>query len=206
MGGSFCVGNGEGIEALAKPIFIRGVSPFNGSGTAAPFNGRHASRPLHPKSLRQIGGAGVFGTNSRSVYEPLMGGSFCVGNGEGIEVLAKPIFIRGVSPFNGSGTAAPFNGRHASRPLHPKSLRQIGGAGVFGTNSRSVYEPLMGGSFCVGNGEGIEVLAKPIFIRGVSPFNGSGTAAPVPAFRTRWCLYWLFVAARRLGLGRTPVY
>ena len=149
MGGSFCVGNGEGIEVLAKPIFIRGVSPFNGSGTAAPFNGRHASRPLHPKSLRQIGGAGVFGTDSGSVYEPLMGGSFCVGNGEGIEVLAKPIFIRGVSPFNGSGTAAPFNGRHASRPLHPKSLRQIGGAGVFGTNSRSVYEPLMGGSFFV---------------------------------------------------------
>ena len=24
---------------MAKPIFVRGVSPFNGSGTAAPFNG-----------------------------------------------------------------------------------------------------------------------------------------------------------------------
>ena len=33
------LGNGEGIEALAKPIFVRGASPFNGSGTAAPFNG-----------------------------------------------------------------------------------------------------------------------------------------------------------------------
>ena len=33
------MGNGEGIEALAKPIFVRGVSPFNGSGTAVPFNG-----------------------------------------------------------------------------------------------------------------------------------------------------------------------
>ena len=32
-------GNRKGIEALAKPIFVRGVSPFNGSGTAAPFNG-----------------------------------------------------------------------------------------------------------------------------------------------------------------------
>ncbi len=39
MGGSFFVGNGEGIEALAKPIFVRGASPFNGSGPAAPFNG-----------------------------------------------------------------------------------------------------------------------------------------------------------------------
>ena len=49
MGGSFFVGNGEGIEELVKPIFVRGlplpwpthlapvrgVSPFNGSGTAA---------------------------------------------------------------------------------------------------------------------------------------------------------------------------
>ena len=35
----FFEGNGEGIEALAKPIFVRGASPFNGSGTAAPFNG-----------------------------------------------------------------------------------------------------------------------------------------------------------------------
>ena len=35
MGGSFFVGNGEGIEVLAEPIFVRGASPFNGSGTAA---------------------------------------------------------------------------------------------------------------------------------------------------------------------------
>ena len=27
MGGSFFVGNGEGIEVLAKPIFVRGVAP-----------------------------------------------------------------------------------------------------------------------------------------------------------------------------------
>ncbi len=124
---------------------------------------------LHPKSLRQIGELGVFGTNSGSVNEPLMGGSFCVGNGVGIEVLAKSIFVRGVSPFHGWRTL---------RPLHPKSLRQIGELGVFGTNSGSINEPLMGGSFCLGNGVGIEVLAKPIFVRGVSPFNGSGPAVP----------------------------
>ena len=50
--------------------------------------------------------------NSGSVYEPLMGGSFFVRNGEGIEVLAEPIFVR-AQPFNGSGPAAPFNGWHA---------------------------------------------------------------------------------------------
>ena len=50
--------------------------------------------------------------NSGSVYEPFMGGSFFVRNGEGIEVLAEPIFVR-AQPFNGSGLAAPFNGWHA---------------------------------------------------------------------------------------------
>ena len=151
----------------------------------------------HPKSLRQIGEPLVFRNELRKHVRTSHGRFVYCGNGEGDRSIGGANLRKGHSPFNG---------RHASRPLHPKSLRQIGGAGVFGTNSRSVYEPLMGGSFCVGNGEGIEVLAKPIFIRGVSPFNGSGTAAPVPAFRTRWCLYWLFVAARRLGLGRTPVY
>ena len=39
MGGSFFLcGNGEGIEVLAEPIFVR-AQPFNGSGPAAPFNG-----------------------------------------------------------------------------------------------------------------------------------------------------------------------
>ena len=41
------LGNGEGIEALAKPIFVRGVSPFNGSGTAAPFNGSGTAAPFN---------------------------------------------------------------------------------------------------------------------------------------------------------------
>ena len=77
MGGSFFVGNGEGIEELVKPIFVRGlplpwpthlapvrgVSPFNGSGTAALAS--------HPKSLRQIGNSWFFGTDSGSVNEPL---------------------------------------------------------------------------------------------------------------------------------------
>ncbi len=45
VGGSFCVGNGEGIEVLAKPIFVRGVSPFNGSAPCTLQWKRHC-RPL----------------------------------------------------------------------------------------------------------------------------------------------------------------
>ena len=55
----FCRGIEEGIEALAEPIFVR-AQPFNGSGTAAPFNGWRTLRPLHPKSLRQIEGGWDF--------------------------------------------------------------------------------------------------------------------------------------------------
>ena len=34
------LGTGEGIEALAKPIFVRGVSPFYGRRSVPPpFNG-----------------------------------------------------------------------------------------------------------------------------------------------------------------------
>ncbi len=71
-------GNGEGIEVLAEPIFVRGVSPFNGSAPrtlqwlARPVSGRRTLLPLHPKALRQIGNPRFFRTNSGSVYEPLM--------------------------------------------------------------------------------------------------------------------------------------
>ena len=49
-------GNGEGIEALAKPIFVR-AQPFNGSGTAVPFNGWHApclAGMSHARTLRLL--------------------------------------------------------------------------------------------------------------------------------------------------------
>ena len=48
----FFVGNGEGIEVLAKPIFVRGVSPFYGW---------HAPCPLQWKQCRQLSmGTGGF--------------------------------------------------------------------------------------------------------------------------------------------------
>ena len=80
MGGSFFVGNGVRIEALAKPIFVRGVSTLQWKCAS------HPSMAGAPRAF--------------------------VENGEGIKVLAKPIFVR-AQPFNGSGTAAPFNGRYA---------------------------------------------------------------------------------------------
>ena len=44
MGGSFFVGIEEGIEVLAKPIFVR----------AQPFYGWHASCPLQWKHCRPV--------------------------------------------------------------------------------------------------------------------------------------------------------
>ena len=128
---------------------------------------------LAPKSLRQIGEALVFFNELRKCARTShVGGSFCIGNGVGIEVLAKPIFVRGlplqwkraphrpVPPSLLRGALA----RHLNAPLAcflayakyasalcfactpfltPKSLRQIGSLWFFGTNSGSVYEPLM---------------------------------------------------------------
>ena len=97
--------------------------PFNGSGTA--------TLAPHPKPLCQIGEALVFLTNSGSVYEPLMGGSFCVGNEVGIEVLAKPIFVRGVTPFYRSAPrtlqwlARPMPGRRTLRLTELDGLRNL---------------------------------------------------------------------------------
>ena len=76
-------------------------------------NTRSSSKIITPNRVPLI-----FGTNSGSADEPLMGGSFFVRNWEGIEALAKPIFVRGVSPFYGSGTAAPFNGRGTAAPFN----------------------------------------------------------------------------------------
>ena len=70
MGGSFFAGNGEGIEALAKPIFVRGVSPFYGSGTAAPFNGW---RPVPPSLFIQNGFARLVALGGRGARLPQRG-------------------------------------------------------------------------------------------------------------------------------------
>ena len=135
VGGSFSVwGIEEGIEVLAKPIFVR-AQPFNGSGTAAPFNGWHA--PClggAPCSLfiqnhcAKSGSLGFFNELRKRVRTSHVGGSFSVwGIEEGIEVLAKPIFVR-AQPFNGSGTAVPFNGWHApclAGMSHARTLRLI---------------------------------------------------------------------------------
>ena len=60
-----------------------------------------AALALHPKSLRQIGEALVFFNELRKRVRTFHGRFVYCGNGDGIEVLAKPIFVRGVSPFNG---------------------------------------------------------------------------------------------------------
>ncbi len=95
----------------------------------------------------------VFGTNSGSASEPLMGGSFFAGNGEGIEALAKPIFVRGVSPFYGSGPAAPFYGSGTASPFNGS-----GPAALF--NGSGAVAPFYGsGAAALFNGSGAAALS-----------------------------------------------
>ncbi len=75
----------------------------------------------HPKSLRQIGNL-WFSERTPEVLTNLSWEvRFFEGNGEGIEALAKPIFVRGASPFYGSGTAALFNGSGTAARPRPAS-------------------------------------------------------------------------------------
>ena len=55
----FCWGIEEGIEVLAEPIFVRGVSPFNGRHASCPLLWKCASHPPnnsrkfpHPAQIR----------------------------------------------------------------------------------------------------------------------------------------------------------
>ena len=67
----------------------------------APTGGFPRILALHPKSLRQIGEL-WFSERTPEVLTNLSWEvRFFEGNGEGIEALAKPIFVRGVGPFNG---------------------------------------------------------------------------------------------------------
>ena len=94
---------------------------------------------LHPKSLRQIGNPWFSGTNARGVYEPLMwevrllrerGGDRSIGKAnlrkghQPLQWPARLVPVRGVSPFYGSGTAAPFNeSAPRARPALPFYFR-----------------------------------------------------------------------------------
>ena len=111
----------------------------------------------------------VFGTNSGSADEPLMGGSFFCGE----RITATFAYVQYASTL--CFACAPF--------LAPKSLRQIWNL-RFSERTPEVLTNLSWEvRFFAGNGEGIEALAKPIFVRGVSPFYGSGTAAPFNGWR-----------------------
>ena len=80
----------------------------------------------------------------------------------------------------------PFNGRHASClagapcALFIQNHCVKSGKLGFGGNElrKCIRTSLMGSSFCIGNGVGIEALAEPIFVRGVSPFYGWRTLRP----------------------------
>ena len=82
------------------------------------------------------GKVGFFETNSGSVNESLIRGSFFVRNWEGIEVLAKPIFARGVSPFHGS---APRTG-----PCRPRSSSKMDSLAWLRCAQSALFSPLRG--------------------------------------------------------------
>ena len=154
-----------GDRSIGEANLRKGLAPSM-AGTPRAWLAHLA--PSSSKIIAPNRGTGVFRNELRKCVRTFHGRFVSCGNGEGIEALAKPIFVRGL-PLQ--WLVRPVPGWRTLRSLHPKSLRQIGELGFFGTNSGSVYEPFMGGSFLAGTGRGIEALAKPIFVR-AQPFNG----------------------------------
>ena len=94
---------------------------------------RFACAPfLAPKSLRQIGNP-WFSERTPEVLTNLSWEvRFFEGKGKGIEALAKPIFVRGVGPFNGW------------RPVPPSLFIQNGFAGLVALGGRGARLPQRG--------------------------------------------------------------
>ena len=111
---------------------------------------------------------------------------------EGIEVLAKPIFVRGVAPSMAGAPCArkglsPFNGWR-SVPPSPRIQNHYAKSGSWGFLERTpeAYTNLSCWRFVFcWNGEGIEVLAKPIFVR-AQPFNGWRPVPPSPRIQNHY--------------------
>ena len=144
---------------------------------------RFACAPfLAPKALRQIGNS-QFSERTPEVYTNLSCWRFVFYSitDNGIDSLLSP--LRGTPTAYLNAPLACFLAyvKYASTLcfacapfLAPKSLRQIGNP-WFLKRTLEVYTNLSCWRFVFcwnGEGRGIEVLAKPIFVRGVSPFNG----------------------------------
>ena len=69
MGSSFCIGNGVGIEALAEPIFVRGVSPSM-AGTPRAWLAHLAPSSSKMDSLAWLRYAGAGHANRRGGKSP----------------------------------------------------------------------------------------------------------------------------------------
>ena len=126
--------------------------------------------------MRQIGYPWFFGTNSRSINEPLMGGSFfcwITDNGDFrvCSIRFDPLFR--LRPVFSSKIIAPNR-----EPL------------VFGTNSGSINEPLMGGSFFCGE----RMTATLAYVQYASTL----CFACAPFLAPKW-IRWLGCVARARG-------
>ena len=142
----------------------------------------------HPKSLRQIGEPLVFRNELRKRVRTFHGRFVYCGNGEGDRSIGGANLRKGHSPFNG---------RHASCPLHPKSLRQIGEPLVFRNELRKRVRTFHGRFVYCGNGEGDRSIGGANLRKGHSPFNGRHASCP---------LYWKLALYRLLLLAQKKLY
>ena len=79
-----------------------------------------AALALHPKALRQIGNPRFFITNSGSINEPLMGGSFFCGERGGNRSIGEANLRKGHQPLLWKRPCRPLQWKRPCRPLQWK--------------------------------------------------------------------------------------
>ena len=107
--------------------------------------------------------------------------------GRGIEVLAKPIFVRGIAPSMAGTPRALFIQNHSPNrePL------------VFRNELRKRVRTFHGRFVYCGNGEGDRSIGGANLRKGHSPFNGRHASCP---------LYWKLALYRLLLLAQKKLY
>ena len=127
---------------------------------------------LHPKALRQIGNLCFSERTPEELTNLSWEVRFFCGERGGDRSIGEANLRKGRSPFYGWRPCRPLQWKRHRRPpslFIKKHCAKSGKPGFFGTNSGSINEPLMGGSFFVGERGGDRSIGEANLRKGRRP-------------------------------------
>ena len=129
---------------------------------------------LHPKALRQIGNLCFSERTPEELTNLSWEVRFFCGERGGDRSIGEANLRKGRSPFYGWRPCRPLQWKRHRRPpslFIKKHCAKSGKPGFFGTNSGSINEPLMGGSFFVGERGGDRSIGEANLRKGRQPLQ-----------------------------------